>query len=1177
MAIKTVLGLDIGTNSIGWVLLRELADSIEFVTAGVRIVSDTNDFANEFEQGKAITLNANRRQKRSLRRGYQRRKHRKSRLKSLLEANGMLPGDDLMHLNIPKREGGAELDVREINPLYRLRDRAVREQISLQELGRVLIHLNQKRGYKSNRLAISEEETKSDYLKTIQDRQKDLAAEQLTPGQDLYHRLNDSAQPGFHTRNRIYLRRALREEFDRMWATQRAFYPDVLTDALYKEIGDRTIFYQRPLKSAKHLRSDCTFEHQHKAAPKSHLLAQAYRLYQRVNDLRIKHHTLADEQGYDRMGVRELTQEERKQLIDYLWKTPKKKAKKSHILKLLGLNSRHHTLNFEELETLQTRALLLEAFKEHKENKLLPLLDFDPLQSLEEQPIHHIWELLSNIADPEILVKNLCQKYGTSKDLAKEVSKINFKAEYGSLSVRAIKRLLPFMIEGRSYAEVCETVYKATGIKSYHQLYETQQEQLDRQPLTDAVSAVKRGSLRNPVVEQIVEQVRHLVNAIISDESLVSREDRLAGRFEIRVETARELKASQKHRAAATKNNRDRQKTNEKLREELKASDIRPTSRNLLRYKLWLEAEKESPYSMQPISKIPFAHIFDDRYYEVDHIIPRSRFFDDSFNNKVLVETKENSDKGNRTAYEYMESKGQLAAFERWVRQHKGFSKRKKENLLADAIPEDFVQRQLKETQYINRYLLKKLGEVCHTVTPTTGKITAYLRKRWGLDDLLQSLNLDRYKAAGAVKTTENKHGKTFYHIEEWGKRSDHRHHAVDALVVALTSRSIIQRLNTLHARQNLPDSWHVPPPIDRLVSRAEALIEGISVSHRQRNRVATKSTNRYKHRKHNADDERSRQRTSTPRGGLHDETVYGRIKVQRKVAVSPKFDTEWIDNMPIAWQRDLLIERLDAHGGDPKKAFKKYSSNPITIPHNKKTLTHVTIIAYEITARYAVGPMLTTNKVSRIVDQTVKRIVTERLAAHGNNPKKAFENLEENPLLHKNGHPIKSVVCTTGITGGVALYTNEKGKPVSWVNPRNNHHVALYRSGSGLSEQVVSFWTAVERVNQGQSVFLRETPDGQALEQILQRNDYFIIGLKRDEIDLNTEQGRKLVAHHLYRVQSLSSSDYIFRRHTSTDSKLNKVGKDSGDMVRIRSLKAFGELAPIKAKVDRLGRIRLM
>jgi CRISPR-associated endonuclease Csn1 len=1181
--MKKVLGLDIGTNSIGWALTIEDDDNnADILDMGVRIVSSDSTSVNEFERGLTITKNEKRRKARGARRMNHRYKHRRLLLNQFLERENMMPDDNLIK-NISALE------------LYGLHDKGARgEQLTLVEIGRILLHLNQKRGYKSNRKANNDDEkdnntseteskdpTKMGYLEKIADRESQIKQEGVTIGQHFFQLLKNTEGSAYaRLKQQIFTRASYIAEFEAIWNKQQAFYPNVLTDANKAIVRDEILYFQRPLKSQKHLVSDCRFEKGHKAAPRSSPIFQVFKVWQIVNNITITNVRLSNTEGYNYLGERNLTANERQLVFDYLQTVRNVKA--SVVLKkVLNLNPNiGFGLNYELLEGNVTLFKFLEAFeKQNYTNKELLLFNVnDRTNQSDKQPYMQLWHKIYSVEDATHLTKDLIETFGLPEPVAKALVKINLPTDYGSLSTRAIRRLLPFLQAGLTYDKACEAAAEKTGNRAYREHKATKDEKRET-ALQTSISQVLPTELRNPVVEQIVNQVINLVNKIIATPEYVTQKEREDGAFEIRIELARELKSNQKQRNNTTKNIAAGRKNNERIVMELEKIKVRPTSRNIEKYKLWEEQGKTSPYTFQPIEPIPLSRLFDENLYEIEHVIPRSRFFDDSMNNKVIAETVVNRDKGNMTGYEYMQSKGKLDAYTLWV--NKTFWQRekrgKRERLLTSEIPNDFVARQLKETQYITKEVVSRLKEICYDVHVSSGAITEYLRDAWGLNDTLKTLNWSKYEAAGKTQQRTNPQGKVVKTIADWSKRDDHRHHAIDALIVAFTKQGMIQSLNTLNAQieghqtELKIKGRKFPAPMPHFVARAIEMTDKILISHRKRTKVVTNKTNRIN--KGKAIEQK--QTTSVPRGALHLESVHGKIRQYDVVDLSPRFrDWDLISHPTI---KALVMERLAEHNNDPSVAFKNYAKNPIFLDKAKtKPMLKVTIWREEFVIKYAVGTFKLKD-LPYVLDNRVRKLLEERLTEHKDDPKKAFKD----PLYYdaEKQLPILSVRCRTGKGNLLALHENEKGEPIDFVATGSNHHLAIYENEEGKKDSdIVSFWLAAQRKLNGDDILLTQHPEKGNLIQTFAINEMFVIGLNPKEVDFFDAKNAALLSKHLYRVQSASDFDIFFRHHLETklESDADKVAlaRTLKKFYRFKSIKAYFESQPTKVLINNVGKI---
>jgi CRISPR-associated endonuclease Csn1 len=285
--MKKILGLDLGVSSIGFALVEESAEGAKkILDLGVRIVPLSPDDKTEFEQGNAITKNQKRSVKKTIRRGLDRYQIRRAALIKLLKEKGMMP---------------SKAEILEITPLqlWESRARAVHEKVSLTELGRIWLHLNQRRGYQS--LGKDEETSKElgDYLKEVTGRHQTILREGITIGQ--FFARNLRADMHYRIREQVFPRAAYKEEFDAIWKTQSQHYPDLLTDGFKKKVKDEIIYYQRNLKSKKDQVGFCDFEiasrltHEGKTilagprvAPRSSPLFQACKIWESINTLEIR-------------------------------------------------------------------------------------------------------------------------------------------------------------------------------------------------------------------------------------------------------------------------------------------------------------------------------------------------------------------------------------------------------------------------------------------------------------------------------------------------------------------------------------------------------------------------------------------------------------------------------------------------------------------------------------------------------------------------------------------------------------------------------------------------------------------------------------------------------------------------------------------------------------------------
>lgn len=841
----------------------------------------------------------------------------------------------------------------------------------------------------------------------------------------------------------------------------------------------------------------------------------------------------------------------------------------------------------------------------------------------EKQPLYQLWHTVYSIKDKSELFNALKNNFGIDdEETLENLYKIDFiKEGYGNKSSKAIRRILPFLQNGKMYSEAC----LEAGFRHSESL--TLQENEARE-LLGKLEPIKKNELRQPIVEKILNQMINLVNAII---------DEYGRPNVIRVELARELKQSRDERNSTFKNISLNERENKRIAQRIEELGVRSSRNRIQKYKMWEEAKQKCFYCGNPVGVVEFLKGFD---VEKEHIIPKSLLFDNSFSNTVCSCRKCNSEKGNKTAYDYVRSKPEkvfedyLARIEDYYKEKNGgISKTKRERLLASyedyverkkkgketeddkKLWEEFIERQLRESQFIAKKAKDILKAVCRNIYTTSGSVTDYIRHCWGWDEILHDVNFERYKKAGLTEWREYDHrGHTHKEerIKDWSKRMDHRHHAIDALVVACTNQSIIQRLNNLSASKNKNfssfeqqneehkekqmnlDKWIKEQPHFSTKEIGEK-VEEICISYKAGKKSAS-TGKRFKYV--NGKKVVLQEGIIIPRGALSEESVYGRIKTLDKNK-SLKYLFENPNLILKDYIRKLVVERLYENNNNVKKALSSIKKLPLFLDKEKEIqLKYATCFKEEYVIKYAINA-IKEKDVPYIVDKRVREIVKERLAFHGNNEKEAFKDLENNPLYFDDAKtiPIKTVRCFTGLKAVEPVKRNDDGEPIGFVVPGNNHHIAIYEDENGNKvEHAVTFWHAVERkkycfpaiIKNPEEVwtrimnkdlpeeFLSNLPDIKLkFNTSLQQNEMFILGLENETIEDALKQNDfRILTQNLYRVQSISESDYWFRLHTETMNDKTSEGKVAKKFYRTKSLKGFGELKPQKVRISLLGQL---
>src|SRR5690606_26719752 len=320
----------------------------------------------------------------------------------------------------------------------------------------------------------------------------------------------------------------------------------------------------------------------------------------------------------------------------------------------------------------------------------------------------------------------------------------------------------------------------------------------------------------------ILNQMVNVVNTLIDTEQ---QKDPSFKFDEIRIELARELKKNAKERAEMTTNINSAKTRHEKIIKLLQSEFgiANPTRNDIIRYKLYEELKNNGYKDLYTNTYIPKEKLF-TKEIDIEHIIPQSKAFDDSFSNKTLSFRQDNLNKGNQTAIDYIESKFGAEKLEEYINRitalNKSWSKDKQEEGISKAkfqklqkreseIGEGFAERDLRDSQYIAKKAKSMLFEITPSVVSTLGSITDRLREDWDLINIMKELNLPKYRALGLTEMQERKYDKKVEIITDWTKRNDHRHHAMDALTVAFTKHNHIQYLNYLNARKNENHKLH--------------------------------------------------------------------------------------------------------------------------------------------------------------------------------------------------------------------------------------------------------------------------------------------------------------------------------------------------------------------------------
>lgn len=849
---KKILGLDLGSNSLGWAILELSANDHKknrIVDLGSRI------FTKAVEDKIPTPKNVTRRDNRLSRRVLQRRARRKQRMLSYLISLKLLPSDLSNDLQ-------PEIILNSIGDPYYLRTKALDAKLTPFELGRVLLHFVARRGFLSTKKQISgdliddpdtiayleeidldaslnnkeESEFKTDISIVRNEIDKSTAR---TLGEYLYN-LGDGAckrnrnHEGGHLRTD---RKMYQDEIEKIWQVQNKYFTNLPDNFMLKNQGVKEIiFYQRPLKLKKNRIGKCSLEPKNNRATNARLEVQRFRYLQDVNHL-------AYFERHSEQWLK-INNDDKEKLINYFENNPK--ITTTNLKKLLNLD-KTIKLNLEakNLKGNITACEIQSVLERHWEQ-------------LSDNQQHELVEDLLSIKKKSALKTRLLSHWNFPSEQAIKLCLLEFEPGYSSHSLKAINKMLPYLKTGDIYAKA----RKNSG-------YGYEVEQIDTQ---DRLGAPPETS--NPIVNKGLHELKRVVNALIKQ---YGKPD------VIHIEMARDLEMNTKrYKENEIKQNKNK-KANQAAIDAYKTLNLGkyPNYDDKIKYRLWLEQNKCCAYSNKSIS---LNEIFTSTV-EIDHILPFKKSLDDSYMNKVLCYTAENRYKGDRTPKEAWG--GNTAKWEQITgviqRWQKVEPKVKRFFQTESDLNKDFIATQLNDTRYIATIALEYLKQLGCDISVTKGFVVSKMRHQWGFNNLLGETNAK--------------------------ERNDHRHHAIDAVVIAATSRSLYQKaVNQIkHSKLN------VAPPYPHIRGELEEQLKHILISHDSNHKLS---------------------------GALHEDTGAGYIErhgglVYRK-SLTPKFTEKQAKSIVDETVKKQVLEHLASYNNNPKNAF----ADGVNVYHlNGKTL----------------------------------------------------------------------------------------------------------------------------------------------------------------------------------------------------------------------------------------------
>lgn len=796
------IGLDIGIASVGWAVLENNSNDepVRIVDLGVRLF----DKAEIPKTGESLA--GPRRAARTTRRRLRRRRHRLERIKWLLQEEGLIELEAFM-----KRYQSPNLP-----DVYRLRYEALDRVLKDDELAQVLLHIAKHRGFKSTRKADSASEENGAVLAATDENQRLMREKGYrTVGEMMYCDTKFKtacpwSESGYilTTRNttddyrHTILRAMLVEEVHTIFTSQRKLGNAKATEELEEKylniMESQRSFDLGPGKQADGTESPyaingytdrvgkCTLEPTEMRAAKATYTAELFVALQKINHLQIER----------KDGSQRALKVEERQLLLQLLHT-QKEIKYSTVRKKLNIKSeyRFNMLNYSSKDSKSDEEII----KNTENVKFIAMPFYYEVKKrigylLEGLPETETIQLLDEIGTILTLYKNDDSRINEMEKLGLEQEEMEklldlSPAKFQHLSLKAMQKLMPFLKEGMTYDKACS----AAGYDFKADYHGTKSKLLKGEKIQEIINEIT-----NPVVRRSVSQTTKVINAIIQ---------KYGSPQAVNIELTREMAKTFDERRAMKKSMDERFAQNDAVKKKIQElGKINPTGQDILKYRLWEEQDGICLYSGK---RIPLEELF-QAGYDIDHILPYSITFDDSFRNKVLVTSQENRQKGNQTPYEYFgQDEKRWGEFEArvnaCVRDY-----RKQQKLLKKHFTEEerrqFKERNLNDTKYITTVVYNMIRKNLEMepyqredhkkqVTAVNGAVTAYLRKRLGIQKYSEVKN-----------------------------REIDTHHAVDAVVIACCTDGMIQRISrSVQAREMryAKDTQFVDPETGEIFERA--------------------------------------------------------------------------------------------------------------------------------------------------------------------------------------------------------------------------------------------------------------------------------------------------------------------------------------------------------------------
>lgn len=825
--LKFVLGLDIGISSVGWGILRldEEENPNRIIDTGVKI------FTPGEVPKTGASKNLERREKRGIRRVLRRRAFRVDRVKHLLNLSGYLGNEIITGVVSEVNDKLTKIYTNMINNYYNdknitpydLKVRALDQKLNKDELSIILVHYAKHRGYKSNRSDDDTDKNAGKLKAGIKQNEEIMKKENYRTVSEMF--IKDKERFGSRIRNtsddykmcvtrEMYLKEIkqvldsqvnfglitpeFKEEYIDIWQSQRHYAKGPGGNSKYG--GDLI----------KRMTGTCLFDGKPRAprfAPSSEIFVALTKLinfrYRTENSLE-----------YQKLSSEEINKiinlAKSKNDVTYanIFKELKIEngiikalsATKKEIAKAIEKIKKEYSLkefNYQELTIEQKNKY--DSYKRDEINKrsFISLKAYSDIRKLFSTKLGtDKWEEIKDNYEFLDLIVNILTDYKLNEDIIDNLKKNNIDEiyydlvlelpnykEHMRLSLDLIRDLNMLMIGGKSYDQAM------SELNLVHSNPNNNNEKEDQ-----LIPINQNKELNNQRVIRSLAQARGIINSIIKKYGMP---------YKINIETARELAKTKEERNKIAKRQEENRDNNENIKKEL--VNLYPTkfgstdkvkAFDILKYKLWKEQLEYCTYSLEPIS---VTELFDDNLVQVDHILPYSRTFNDTYFNKTLVKSKYNQEKGNKTPYEWFGKTEKWNSFKNLITSL-DIPEEKKDNYLLDKLtPEmesEYRNQNLNDTKFISKYLVSYIKanlSVPHVGSPS-GSITGKLRNYWHLNGLTHSLESESYYLSNIDKQDKK-------------NRENHLHHAMDAIIIAATNDTIIKRVTSYEKYKRILDN----------------------------------------------------------------------------------------------------------------------------------------------------------------------------------------------------------------------------------------------------------------------------------------------------------------------------------------------------------------------------------